>query len=96
MLILLLGGDVSLNPHAGYTECYRSVRLHCTTVSNQSSIRLASDNRFQNKENFVKINVNLHLAKNFYTFHAFRRSCASLAYELDIPAKPIKAWHLGV
>ena len=38
----------------------------------------------------ASINVDLKLPSNFYTFHAFRRSGASLAYEIDIPVKDIK------
>ena len=38
----------------------------------------------------ASINVDLKLPSNFYTFHAFRRSGASLAYEIDIPVKNIK------
>ena len=38
----------------------------------------------------ASINVDFQLPSNFYTFHAFRRSGASLAYEIDIPVKEIK------
>ena len=37
-----------------------------------------------------KINQKLHLPKNYYTFHAFRRSGATLAYEIEVPIKEIK------
>ena len=36
------------------------------------------------------INQYMRLPSNFYTFHAFRRSGASLAYEIDTPVKEIK------
>ena len=36
------------------------------------------------------INQYMRLPPNFYTFHAFRRSGASLAYEIDTPVKEIK------
>ena len=36
------------------------------------------------------INQHMQLPSNFYTFHAFRRSGASLAYDMDIPVKEIK------
>ena len=42
------------------------------------------------KKNLEKINQCLHLPSNFYTFHAFRWSGASLAYELGIPVREIK------
>ena len=38
----------------------------------------------------AKNNQCMHLPSNFYTFYGFRRSAASLAYELDIPVKEIK------
>ena len=38
----------------------------------------------------AKINQKLRLPSNFYTFHSFRRSGASLAYGIDIPVKEIK------
>ena len=38
----------------------------------------------------AKINQRMRLPQNVYTFHAFRRSGASLAYEIDIPVKEIK------
>ena len=42
------------------------------------------------RKNLAKINEYLNLPANYYTFHAFRRSGASLAYELDIPVRDIK------
>ena len=42
------------------------------------------------RKNLAKINVAMNLPSNFYTFHAFRRSGASLAYELGIPVREIK------
>ena len=38
----------------------------------------------------AKINQELRLPSNFYTFHSFRRSGASLAYGIDIPVKEMK------
>ena len=38
----------------------------------------------------AKINQCMRLPTNYNTFHAFRRSGASLAYDLDIPVKEIK------
>ena len=42
------------------------------------------------KKTLAKINLAIDLPSNYYTFHAFRRSGASLAYDLDIPVKEIK------
>ena len=36
------------------------------------------------------INQDMQLPSNFYTFHAFRHSGASLAYKIDTPIKEIK------
>ena len=47
------------------------------------------------RKNLSKINRFLNPPPNYYTFHAFRRSGASLAYDLDISVKEIKdhgAW----
>ena len=38
----------------------------------------------------ANINQHMQLPSNFYTFHAFRRSGASLAYDIDVPVKEIK------
>ena len=42
------------------------------------------------RKTLAKINLAMDLPSNYYTFHAFRRSGASLAYDLDIPVKEIK------
>ena len=42
------------------------------------------------RKNLAKINQLLNLPSNYYTFHTFRRSGASLAYDLDISVKEIK------
>ena len=42
------------------------------------------------RKNLATINRLLNLPSNYYTFHTFRRSGASLAYDLDIPVKEIK------
>ena len=42
------------------------------------------------RKTLSKINLALDLPSNYYTFHAFRCSGASLAYDLDIPVKEIK------
>ena len=42
------------------------------------------------RKTLSKINTLMGLPSNYYTFHAFRRSGASLAYDADIPIKEIK------
>ena len=42
------------------------------------------------RKTLANINLAIDLPSNYYTFHAFRRSGASFAYDLDIPVKEIK------
>ena len=57
-------------------------------ISTAAGWQVLTDTRI--RKNLAKINQCLHLPSNFYTFHAFRRSVASLAYELGIPVREIK------
>ena len=57
-------------------------------ISTASGGQVLTDARV--RKNLAKINQCLHFPPNFYTFHAFRRSGASLAYELGIPVREIK------
>ena len=57
-------------------------------IRSASGWQVLTDSRV--RKTLSQINKLMGLPGNFYTFHAFRRSGASLAYEADIPVKEIK------
>ena len=92
---------VSLPKLGTSTVCpYRALRnlMHLYAPDHQAPLfqiknaagdwQVLTDSRI--RKTLSKINQKLCLPKNYYTFHAFRHSGATLAYEIDVPIKEIK------
>ena len=92
---------VSLPKLGKSTVCpYRALRnlMHLYAPDHQAPLfqiknvaggwQVLTDSRI--RKTLANVNQKLRLPKNYYTFHAFRRSGATLAYEMDVPIKEIK------
>ena len=83
--------SLSICPYAALKQVFRLYApsgnqplFQCLT---HHGYQVATDSKV--RKTLASINLALHLPKNFYTFHAFRRSGATLAYKAHAPIREI-------
>ena len=78
-----------------YKACKEALRLY-QPASNQPLFQFYTNGRWlvltdiRIRKFLAKVNLKLGLPMNYYTFHAFRRSGATLAYNSKVPIPQIK------